>query len=136
MKIIDALNEIYKKCEQRSYTKEIQKNRLNEILKVGNYKKVAFYPAAGYLHKVLEFSEIDYNDYEFIGFDGNPDLWGKTINDITVFNPDTIPLHKPDVIIIMNYNYQSEIYEKIKIYETNGIKVINLHKKDDVPWVF
>lgn len=135
LKIIDALDEIYKKCEQRSYIKEIQENRLNEILKAGNYKKVAFYPAGGYLHKVLEFSKIDV-DYEFISFDNNPDLWGKTINSIPVFPPSSISDHKPEIIVIMNYNYQNEIFNDIKNYEQIGIKIIKLHKTADVPWVF
>lgn len=135
LRIMDSLDEFYKKCEQRSYSKTVQQNRLNEILKTDNYKKVAFYPAGGYLHKVLEFSKIDVN-YELIGFDSNPDLWGKTINNIPVFSPDTIPEHKPDIIVIMNYNYQKEIYESIKKYEYDGIRIEKLHKKDDIPWVF
>lgn len=135
LKIIDSLKESFEKCEKRSYSKSIQQNRLNEILKTGNYKKVAFYPAGGYLHKVLEFSKIDGN-YDFIGFDGNPDLWGKTINNIPVFCPDTILEHKPDIIIVMNYNYQNEIYEGIKKYKDDGIDIVKLHKNNEVPWVF
>ena len=135
LKIIDALKECFEKCEKRSYSKEIQENRLDDILKKGNYKKVAFYPAGGYLHKVLEFSKIE-GEYEFIGFDGNPDLWGKIINNIPVYCPDSISEHKPDIIIIMNYNYQNEIYENIKKYEKDGIKIVRLHKEMDVPWVF
>ena len=135
LKIMDSLDEFYKKCEKRSYSKEVQQNRLNEILKTDNYKKVAFYPAGGYLHKVLEFSKIDVN-YELIGFDSNPDLWGKTINNIPVFSPDSISEHKPEIIVIMNYNYQNEIFDKIKKYEEIGIKIVKFHKTADVPWVF
>lgn len=135
LKIMDSLDEFYKKCEKRSYSKEVQQNRLNEILKTDNYKKVAFYPAGGYLHKVLEFSKIDVN-YELIGFDSNPDLWGKTINNIPVFSPDSISEHKPEIIVIMNYNYQNEIFDKIKKYEESGIKIVKFHKTTDVPWVF
>lgn len=135
LKIMDSLDEFYKKCEKRSYSKEVQQNRLNEILKTDNYKIVAFYPAGGYLHKVLEFSKIE-GDYDFIGFDGNPNLWGKTVNGLMVYSPNSILKYKPDIIIIMNYNYQNEIYNKIKKYEDMGIKIVKLHNHTDVPWVF
>ena len=136
LEITRALDEIFEKCRKRGYSMDVRRNRLQMLIESASGRKIAFFPAGGYLHQVLEMSELETNRYELMGFDNNPALWNTTINGLPVYSPEQIPELKPDLIIIVNYNYQDEIYDSIQKYVSEEIEVKKFHDDSDVPWVF
>jgi Fe-S oxidoreductase len=134
--IINRINEIYSRFEECGFTLERMHNQLKEI--IGTCQKIAFYPAAGYTAYVLNILREAYpeNGFHISLFDSNPLIWGTFLSGLEILNPDRILEVSPEVIIISNYNFGDEIYQKIKDYTKAGIKVVKLHAPNDVPWVF
>jgi predicted aldo/keto reductase-like oxidoreductase len=135
--IRERLNELYTRFNECGFSKQRYITRLREIL-LPSYKKIAFYPGGGYTALVLSYLKEAFSNLqaEVFLFDSNAKLFGTFNNGLEILDPVKIPEIKPDIIVISNFIYSNEIYGGIKHFEELGIKVIKLHKPQDVPWVF
>jgi ferredoxin len=140
--IIERVDDMYKRFGESGYNKKHIIDKITETFD-NNYTKIGLWPASIYTSFILEYvREIlpGLNAALFI-FDKNEKLWGTLNSGIEVKNPALIPLIRPDAIVITNYNYEADIYESIKHYETDGItrggggtKILKLHGRNDLPW--
>jgi predicted aldo/keto reductase-like oxidoreductase len=135
--IVERLKDLYSRFDESSFSKEYIKSRLKEIFS-GNYTKVVFYSGGGYTAVVLGYLRQFYPDFktEIFLVDSSPRLWGTKTCGIEIQNPALLSEIKPDIVIVSQYTYQEEIYESIKYLEAENIKVIKLHKDQDVPWLY
>ncbi|MFZ5968950.1 MAG: aldo/keto reductase [Bacillota bacterium] len=135
--IMGRIDELLEWAEISCSTRELYKERLDELLNNKNYKKVGFFTAGGYTAYVIEYYKKFFGDFDFdvFIFDSNRSKWGGELAGYTVYSPEKILEIKPDCIIISNYIYSQEIFESLKHYEDEGIKIIPLHKENDVPWI-
>jgi ferredoxin len=135
--IIERISELYQRFDEAGYSNRYITDRLKSIFDV-KYTRIAFWPAGYYSQNVIaKLKEvIPKIETELLVFDGNEKLWDTYCCGIKIYNPARISDLKPDIIVISNYIYLDEIYESIKYFEDIGIKVIKLHKPQDVPWVF
>lgn len=138
LKIIDAIADTYRRAEESGYTKESHKERLRELLTGKGYKTVGLYPNGGFSSLVINLYESDVGepDFSWILFNSNPSLWGQTYDGLLIHGPTEISQIKPDVILVCSYSYAKEICEDLKPYQNMGIKVVLLHREQDVPWIF
>jgi predicted aldo/keto reductase-like oxidoreductase len=138
LKIADAVSDTYRRMAETCYSRAARRERLDTLLNAGEYRRVGFYPGAGYTSRVLELYDEFFGGppFEIVLFDGSPEMWGKESSGFTVRAPSEIGNIHPDAILISNYNYDGEIYEAVKRYEKTGIQVKKLHSGNDVPWVF
>ncbi|MDR0409838.1 MAG: aldo/keto reductase [Spirochaetaceae bacterium] len=135
--IIKRLDEIYRRFDESGYSEKHIADRLKSIFAVA-YKKVAFWSASLYTKKVFSYFQRLFPSLEpelFI-FDKNEKLWGSVYDGIRVESPDKLLEIKPDIVVISNYVYSEEIYEDIKRYEDDGIRIVKIHAPQDVPWLF
>jgi ferredoxin len=135
--IIKRLEELHDRFDQCSFSKLHIKKRLEDIFS-GNYAKVAFYPVGDYTSTVIGLIRDTLPDLSshFYMFDSNIRLWDTVNNGIVIKNPSLLPEIKPDLILITSYIYEKEIFDSLKVMEKSGIKILKLHKEDDVPWTF
>jgi predicted aldo/keto reductase-like oxidoreductase len=135
--IIKRVEELYRRFDESRFGANYDEQRIKELFG-NNYKKIAFWPAGVFTAKIISYLNDHPRDFktEYYIFDKNEKLWGTTNIGIEVQNPLLIPKIKPDVIIVSNYMYEDEIYNSIKHFENDGIKVIKFHKEMDAPWVF
>jgi len=93
------------------------KNRFKKLL--AEYKKqntkIAGYGAAAKTTTFSYFFELDKNTIEYI-FDDNKIKQGKFTpgKKIPIINPKFIKIYKPDIIIILAWNYYKDIIKKNK----------------------
>lgn len=131
------ISEIYELSEKCCCNLSAKKDRMIQLVGNRSYKSIGLYPAGvatnNFINLYCDF--FGSLDFSLFVFDSNPLLWGKEENNYIIHDPDDISNIKPDCIIITNYNYTEEIFKNIKDYESLGIKIIKLYRKDDVPWL-
>jgi heterodisulfide reductase subunit C len=133
--IIERLDDMYRRFSESGYNKKHVIAKITEAFDNG-YTKIGLWPASVYTSFILDYVReiLPGLKAQLFIFDKNEKLWGTLNSGIEVRNPALIPQIKPDAIVITNYNYERDIYESIKHYENDGIKVVKLHDKDDLPW--
>jgi ferredoxin len=133
--IIERLDEMYRRFEESGYNKKHVIKKITEVFD-NNYARIGLWPASIYTSFILDYVReiLPGLKASLFIFDKNKKLWGTLNSGIEVQNPALIQRIKPDAIIITNYNYEADIYESIKHYEDDGIKVVKLHDKSDLPW--
>jgi predicted aldo/keto reductase-like oxidoreductase len=138
LKIIDAIDDTFCRAKKVGFSLEARKTRLAELLADNKYKKVGLYPNGGFANTIVELYNrfFDKPNFEWFQFNSDPKMWGQTSGGLPVYSPDDILKLRPDVIIIGTYKYDNDIYENLRHYETDGIKIVKLHRDTDVPWVF
>ena len=138
LEIMEAIDDTYNRAKQCGFTHEARKARLKEFLVGKNYKIVGLYPNDRFSELIIRLYEQFFGkpDFEWVTFNSSQAMWGRVENGIKVRAPSEIPAIKPNIIIVCNYGYEEEIYNSIKHYEKDGIKIVKLHRKTDVPWVF
>lgn len=135
--IINRIGEMYQMFEARCFSREGMKKRL--LNRIGEAKRVAFYPGGGYTAYALELlkeAAEDQEAYQISVFDSSPALWGSRINGIKIRNPKEIPDCEAEVIVISNYIHQEAIFSELKKFQENGIRIETLHRPGEIPWVF
>ena len=138
LNIVTCIADIYARASKHGFSAKTHKDRLYEILVNKEYKRVGLYPKDRYADLIINL----YNRYfgtpsfEWIAFNSDPNMWGRRDVNVTIYNPKEIPVLKPDIIIVCNYTYDTEIYNDLQHYKTEGIEVIKLHKEKDMPWLF
>jgi ferredoxin len=133
--IIERLDDMYRRFEESGYNKKHVIDKITEAFDNG-YTKIGLWPASIYTSFILDYVReiLPGLKARLFIFDKNEKLWGTLNSGIEVRNPALIPQIKPDAIVITNYNYERDIYESIKHYEADGIKIVKLHDLNDLPW--
>jgi predicted aldo/keto reductase-like oxidoreductase len=138
LRIVEMLDDTYKRMEKVNFSILGHRERLKSLLYGKGYKKVGFYPASGYTAFILEQYRSFFGEPEFeiIYFDSNAAIWGKSVAGKIVHPPSEIPETGLNIILGANYIYEQEIFESIKHFADDGIEVLKLHKPDEFPWLF
>jgi predicted aldo/keto reductase-like oxidoreductase len=138
LNIMDALEDIYKRIAESSYSKEGHKRRLDTLLNGHAYRRVGIYPSGGYFAWVSTMYHSLFGEptFEYVLFNSDSKTWGTVQGGAVVHKPDDIRKLRPDIVLVSNYNYSDEIYNSIKHYEDDGIRIVKLHDDSDVPWLF
>jgi predicted aldo/keto reductase-like oxidoreductase len=138
LKIIDAIDDTFARAKKVGFSLEARKARLAELLEGKEYKKVGLYPNGGFANLIVELYNRFFGkpDFEWLQFNSDPKMWGQASGGLTIYSPDDIQELHPDIIIVCTYKYDAEIYDNLRRYEDDGIKVVKLHRENDVPWVF
>lgn len=136
--IISRIDEMYRRAAACNYSHEQRKNRLNELLNIPRYRKVAFFPAGHYTEYTINAYHEYFGDFPFelTVFDNDSAKWGKYESYI-VKSPNEIGNVLPEVIVVTNYRYGDEIYDSLKKNQeviNHRIPVMKLHKKEDIAW--
>jgi len=127
--------DVYLKFQTRAET--IKNNLLQFLIEQKRLgKKVAGYGAAAKGNTLLNFAGIKPDLLEFI-VDAAPSKQDKFMpgSRIPIYSPDRINVSKPDFILILPWNIQKEIIEKMKhVFAWNGCFVtavpeIQIHKE-------
>lgn len=134
--IIERIEELYVRFQEASFSKKALLDRLKYL--IGDRRRIAFYPGGGYTAYVLGLLKEAYPDikFEISLFDTNPAVWGSSIGEYIVKNPEEILAVNPELIIVSNYNYSEEIYSSLLERLQDQIPVVKLHLPEDVPWMF
>ena len=140
LKIADSLDEMYERAHECGFVFQSRKDRLHELLLKSNknYKTVGLYPKDKYADLVVKLFKSFFGEpaFNWVAFNSDSGMWGKTIDGLMIHAPSEIPSLKPDIIIVCNYTYDNEIYNDLQKYKDDGIEVVKLHRETDVPWVF
>ncbi len=136
--VVDTLEAIYAIMKKRGFSNAARKDRLNSLLNGKNYKRVGFYPGAGYTGEVLKLYRCFWGEpfFEVVFFDSNPAMWGRVNGGIPIYTPADIDRLEPDVILVSNYNFQDEIYDQLSLFAEGGMEILKLHEQNEAPWVF
>jgi len=139
LKIAEALDDTFKRAAQSGFSLDARKKRIEELLVGKGYKRVGVYPDGRFVAKLITelyrrfFGEPD---FELLQFNSDPKMWGKTSGRFIVHSPEEIKALKPDIIVVTTYRFDREIYDSLRQYEPEGIRIVKLHKDSDVPWLF
>ncbi len=138
LSIIEAVEDTYRRAGKMYFNKEAHKERLKKLLCDKGYKKVGLYPNGGFSKMIIELYEESFGkpEFEWLQFNSDPKTWGQMADGRIVHGPGEILDLKPNVIIICTYKYDQDIYDSLKQYEQQGIKMEKLHRVDELPWVF
>ncbi len=106
------------------------KKKLNDIIKpmVNSGTKIIVYGASARISTLLNFCEIDHRHLICIA-DGNPLKHGKFTagTDIPIVHPDEAFAKKPDVVLLLGWNFQEEILPIIRDkYQFHGKVILPL----------
>jgi len=135
--IMDAVADTYRRAKSSRFSLSARRERLDALLNNNGYQRVAFYPGGVYTQSVIKVYRELFGNPSFIIdiFDSNPSVWGTIDGGISVHNPAEIPVIKPDCIVVTSYKYKEEIYNSIRHFEDDGIRIVKLHTDLDVPWL-
>jgi hypothetical protein len=138
LKIIESIEDMYSRAGECGFSLESRKEKLRELLYNKGYKKVGLYPKDRFADLIIKLYEQFFGkpDFEWIGFNSDPKMWGADTDGMTAHGPDDISKLNPDVIIVCNYVHEMVIYNDLLRFEDEGIKIVKLHRETDVPWAF
>lgn len=136
--IMDAVEDTYRRAEQAYFTKEAHRERLKELLYQKGYTKVGLYPNGGFSNLIIRLYQEFFGEpeFEWLQFNSDPKMWGKTADERVVHGPEEISALQPELILICTYKYDQDILDGLQQYETNGVKIEKLHRENEMPWVF
>lgn len=136
--IIEAVADTYRRAERTYFTQEAHKERLEELLYQKGYTKVGLYPNGGFSNLIIRLYHEFFGEpeFEWLQFNSDPKMWGQMADDRIVHSPDEIPELKPEQILICTYKYDQDIYDHLRQYEKYGVKLVKLHREEEMPWVF
>jgi predicted aldo/keto reductase-like oxidoreductase len=134
--IINRLDEIYKLSDKFSYSVNHLLKRTVEFIEQSKTGHVGLYPAGAFSSSFynLCISLFQESDIILHIFDKDPLKQGKEFSNYIIQPPDEIPT-SVDVLIILHYVYQTEIYNELKYLENNGVKVLTLNTNNDIIWL-
>jgi ferredoxin len=138
LSIIDGVSDFYERAEKCGYSLSARANRVKSIFEHKKYSRVGLFPNGGFANYIVDtYNAVFVNpDFEWVLFNNNKSLRGKSENGLIIHAPDDIAGINPDIIIVCSYKYEDEIYKQLLEYEKNGVEIIKLHSANDVPWVW
>ncbi len=136
--IIEAVADTYRRAGQVYFTKEAHKERLRELLYQKGYKKVGLYPNGGFSNLIIRLYQEFFGEpeFEWLQFNSDPKMWGQMADERLVHGPDEIIGLKPDIVLICTYKYDQDIFDSLRQYEEQGVRLEKLHRVEEMPWVF
>ena len=138
LNIINGISDFYERAQNCGYSLNARKKRIREIFENKNYKRIGLFPNGGFADLVIDLYRLVFGEtnIEWLFFNNNNTMQGQVVNGIKVCSPQDISELKPDAIIVCSYRYENEIYANLKKYEDENIKVVKLHRENEVPWVW
>ena len=138
LKIMDAIDDMYKRAGKAGYSLRTRKDRIEELLVNKNYRRVGLYPDGGFSKMIIELYNRFWGEpeFEWLQFNSNPNMWGQSTGGLLIHAPGDIHDLEPDIIIVSTYRHDRVIFDSLKHFENEGIKIVKLHKETDVPWIF
>lgn len=139
LNIVERLKFLSQSAENYGYTEQAIRNRLNEIeLECREFEHIAIWPACGYAERVLDF----WNNPDFEArceyYNSSPAMWGKPFRGKAIraaANAAALPCRGGQTaVIIMNYRLQEKIYEQLNASAPETVKLIKLHRENDINW--
>lgn len=136
--IIESIENMYARATKTGFSLKSHEDRLRELLVGKGYKTVGLYPKDRFADLIIRLYKQFFGepDFKWIAFNSDPSMWGRVIDGLKIHSPQDIHEARPDIIIVCNYAYQEEIYDNLRHYEDDGISIVRLHRKDDLPWIF
>jgi predicted aldo/keto reductase-like oxidoreductase len=136
--ICAGLKEVYERAEKTGFSIDAQNARVERILGGKGYKRIGVYPntmQAGVFADICE-RVFGKSYFEWVFFNSDPKM--QRLGDNPVYGPHDIPNLNLDMIVIVNYRYDNEIYNAIKptCDECNVDLAILFDNKDDLPFIF
>lgn len=137
LNIMDAIADTYRRAKGSSFSIEARVQLLHQIIDNKRENIVGMYPSGITCLTVRQFYEkhIGPLHCRLVLFDSNPAVWGKEDVGIPIYAPEEIPNIKPSVVIITSYKFKNEIYEAIKQYEADGVRIVKLYTDNELPWL-
>lgn len=138
LKIIDAVEDTYHRAKQTYFTKEDHRKRLRELLYEKGYQKVGLYPNGGFSNLIIRLYQEFFGEpeFEWLQFNSDPKMWGQMADERIVHGPSEIPELLPELILVCTYKYDQDILDSLRQYEKCGVKIVKLHRSEEMPWVF
>lgn len=137
LKIIESITDTYKRAETVCCTRSARRERLDKLLNDKGYMKVAFWPGGWNSSYILNLYRENFGQhpFEIVYIDSNPERTGQKVDGIEIFPPEMIPQLEPDVILVCNFKYATDIAKNARKYETEKTKAVSLFENSDIPWV-
>lgn len=112
---------------------EQYKKKLKYIFANCEGKTIAIYGTGEHTVNMINAYESLLNriNFKIIYLDSNPKKKGKSFLNNTIHNSEEILNLDIDKIIISSYEYQDEIYENIRKYESKGIEIVKNYKEKE-----
>jgi len=136
LEICKALTEMYKRMEISGYSMRHRKERLEFLFAGKGYRKVGIYPNSMQATTLIDLYEKFFGKacFEWVFFNSSGKMQKKDV----IHDPSEIPNLRLDLMLIVSYKYDLEIYESIKpVCDSIGLKIEVLYSNADVvPWVF
>lgn len=135
--IMDAVADTYHRARDSAFSRQARIRRLKEIIDNSSENTVGMYPSGITCLAVRRFYEENIGplNCRLVLFDSNPAAWGQEDDGLRICPPKEIPKIKPSTIIITSYKFKNEIYESIRQYEADGIKIVKLCQDNELPWL-
>jgi predicted aldo/keto reductase-like oxidoreductase len=138
LKIREIIDDLYKRSSKGNYNIVAWKSRIDLLLNNKDYKNVGLYPNTMQADKLIELYEAFFGKPEFkwIFFNSDPKL--RSNNIAPVYGPEDIVNLDVDVILIVSYKYDNDIYRNIKpICDKVNLPIkILYNNKDDISFIF
>jgi predicted aldo/keto reductase-like oxidoreductase len=137
LKIAEGVADTYKRAEYSAWSRRARIKRLEGIIDNSPGNTVGLYPSGITSLTIRRFYEDNIGGLRcgLVAFDGNPAVWGSADNGVKVYAPEDIPRLRPSVVIITSYKFKNEIYEAIRQYGADGIKIVKLSGDNELPWL-
>lgn len=138
LEIIKGVQDTYHRANNSFFSKSARRKRLEELLKEKGYKKVGLYPNGGFVYTIMKLYEESFGppDFEWVLFNSDPKMWGQKANSYTIHGPSEILQLGVDMILICTYRFDRDIFESLKPYQEQGVRIEKLHRENELPWVF
>lgn len=134
--IISRLDDLFSLAHQFEFSSESLKARFDRAFGGLHGKRAGLYPAGAYTGSLISYFVTQYGspDCDLFIFDGNPNLWGKTLEGFPIHSPEDIIALGINRIIITNLRYQGEIAEKLRYLTEHGVELVLFHGDHDLFW--
>ena len=132
-----AIEDTFQRVKTSYYSQHHRKDRLSELLYDKGYRRVGLYPSGGFSSLVMQLYHEFFGEpgFQWVLLNGNQQTWGQS-PDGYIYGPAEIPGLDLDLLVVVSYSYMDDIMESLKFYEQQGVKVVALHRSQEMPWVF
>jgi predicted aldo/keto reductase-like oxidoreductase len=137
LNIIEAVADTYKRAEYSGFSRQHRIRQLLKIIDNSPDHTIGVYPSGITSMVIVRFYRENISELKcnMVLFDSNPAVWGTVDSGFTVYPPGDIATIKPSTVIITSYKFKNEIYEDIKQYEADGVKIVKLSGDNELPWL-
>ena len=117
------------------YSNYEMKNRLKEIEQTcGDCKLVGIWPAADYASRVLDYWDNAEFEKKCVYFNASMAMKGKVFRGRRILSAEEIEISGIEAMIVMHFRLQEEIRSYLKQKLPKNVKLICLHRGEDIDW--